>query len=139
MRRPIRVLAVLMLCVAAAACGDSNDTTPTSPTPTPITVTENYADTLTPNGARTYAFTTQTSGSVTATLTTLAADSGVTVGVSLGTWNGSACQTIIANDQAAQATVVTGTVTGSGSLCARVYDAIGLAGPVDYELTVVHP
>jgi len=141
MRRSMCTAVVLSLLTVMAACG-SAATAVISPTPT--TSTEVFPSdstaTLTPNGAATYPFTALAGGTVTATLTTLVADSGVTVGMSLGTWNGSACQsTTIANDKAVQGTVITGTVTAAGSLCARVYDASGLAAPVDYQITVVHP
>ena len=61
------------------------------------------------------------------------------IGVSLGTWNGTACQTIIANDAAALNAVVTGTVSGATSLCVRVYDAGRLNDALNYPVTVVHP
>ena len=44
------------------------------------------------------------------------------VGLSLGTWTGSACQVVIANDNALQGAIVTGTVTSAASLCVRIYD-----------------
>ncbi len=141
MRRSIRALLVLPLLVVLAGCGSDPLAELIGPTPQPATVTfpDGATATLTPNGAATYPFVSQTLGTVTATLTTLAADSGVTVGLSIGTWNGTSCQTIIANDKAVQGTVVTGTVTSAGTLCARVYDASGLSAPVDYQITVVHP
>ncbi len=138
MRRPIRKeFVVLLFALAAAACGD-RAATPTSPTVTTTIVTETFSGTLPPNGATTWPFTTASSGTVTATLTTVAPE-GRALGLSLGTWNGSACQIIIANDRAVQGTVVTGSVATAGSLCARVYDATGLAGSADYLVTVVHP
>ena len=60
-------------------------------------------------------------------------------GVSLGTWNGTACQVVIANDAAALNATVTGNVTAATSLCARVYDAGKLTDPLTYTITVVHP
>ncbi len=141
MRRSIRAVLVLPLLGVLAGCGSDPLADLIAPTPAPTTMTfpEGGTATLTPNGAATYPFVALTLGTVTATLTTLAADTGVTVGLSIGTWNGSACQTIIANDRAGQGTAVSGTVTGAGTLCARVYDAVGLSAPVDYQITVVHP
>ena len=43
-------------------------------------------------------------------------------GLSLGTWNGSSCQVVIANDAAVLNSIVTGQVTAATNLCARVYD-----------------
>jgi hypothetical protein len=131
--------AALILALAAGACGDDdNNNTPTAPTP-PTTVTETYADTIGRNGARTHNFSSGASGTVTATLTTLAPDSTLTVGFSLGTWNGVNCQLVITNDAATQGTVITGGVSSLGSLCVRIYDVGNITNPISYEITVVHP
>ena len=80
------------------------------------------------------------SGTVTATLTTLAPDSTVQIGLSLGTWNGSACSVQIDNASATQGAVISGTVSGAINLCVRIYDAAAkLTGPETYTITVVHP
>lgn len=125
---------------AATACGSA---TPTTPTPTtPVTFTEVFTGTLTPNGATNHSFIAQSSGTVTLTLTTVAPDSAVAIGIALGTWTGSACQIVIANDRALQGAVLNGAVGQAGSLCVRAYDAAGslAAGTaVSYEFTVVHP
>jgi hypothetical protein len=76
---------------------------------------------------------------VTVTLTAVDPAGTVSFGVSLGTWNGAACQTVIANDAAVLNTNVTGSVTAATSLCARVYDAGRLTAPLNYTITVVHP
>ena len=128
-----------MVALAAVGCGnDDNNNTPTSPT-TPTTVTETYADSFGRNGARTHNFTTSASGTVTATLTTLAPDAELLVGFSLGTWNGTSCQLVITNDAAKQGTVVTGGVSALGSLCVRIYDVGNITETISYEITVVHP
>lgn len=138
MHRPmLRVFIPLLVSVMAAACGDDDVTTPTGPT-APATVTETFSGTLDRNGATTHSFTTD-GGTVTATLTTVSPDSETVVGVSLGTWNGLACQIVIANDRATQGTVVIALASGSGNLCVRVYDATGLIQATSYEVQVVHP
>jgi hypothetical protein len=91
------------------------------------------------NGSKTFTFTTQAAGTVTATLTSLSPDSTVTIGLALGTWNGSACQIVLANDSAIQGTVVTGTVSGIGNLCVWVHDVGMLADLTTFVVTVVHP
>src|SRR5258705_12549460 len=78
----LRFLAVV-LALGAAACGNDTPTTPT--TTTPVTVTDTFAGTLTPSGAASYAFTTAASGNVIATLSSLAPDSALVVGLALGT------------------------------------------------------
>ena len=130
--------ALLSVALSAAACHD-NVSPPLPTTPSPPSVTDTFSGTLTLNGASTYAFSVSGLGFVYATLTSIT-DSSAIVGLSLGTWNGAACATVIANDQATQGTVVTGTVAGLGTLCARVYDTSGkVVSPLDYQITVTHP
>jgi hypothetical protein len=131
-------IAVLVLALAATGCSSDDDLIPTTPT-TPVTVTETYADTIGRNGARTHNFSSQASGTVTATLTTLSPDSALVVGFALGTWNGSLCQQVLVKDDATQGTVLTGGVSTFGSLCVRIYDVGNVTEPVNYEITVVHP
>src|SRR5262245_6121419 len=108
------VLGSVLLALGAAACGNNNPTTP--PTTEVPTITESYSDTVTVNGAHTQPFTVSKAGTVTATLIALAPDSTVTIGLSLGTWNGTSCQIILANDAAVLNSAVTGTAqTGGGS------------------------
>ena len=138
-RRSLTLFAALTLALVAVGCGsDDDNNTPTAPS-APVTVTETYADSIGRNGARTHNFNTSSSGTVTATLTTLAPDSELLVGLSLGTWNGTSCQLIITNDAAKQGTVVTGGVSALGSLCVRIYDVGNITQTISYEITVVHP
>jgi hypothetical protein len=142
MRRLIPGLLLLgVLATGAAACNKDDTTTTTTPTTTtapPITEPL-FTGTLKTNGAATYPFTATAGGTVTATLTTLAPDATVGIGLSIGTWTGSACQVVIANDNAAQTAVITGTVTAAASLCVRVYDVGKLTAPADFTVTIVHP
>ncbi|MEP6593518.1 MAG: hypothetical protein ABJC51_07490, partial [Acidobacteriota bacterium] len=125
----------------AAACGSSNTiTTPTTTTTTPTPITEPlFTGTLTANGAVTYPFAATFGGTVTATLTALASANASAIGISIGTWTGSACQIVIANDNAAQAATISGTVTAAASLCVRVYDVGKVTAPTDFTVTIVHP
>ena len=128
-----------MLVSLTVACGNDPVATPTGPTTAPVGATETFAGTMNRNGADTHPFTTRP-GTVTATLTTLSPNSTAIVGLSLGTWNGVACQTVIANDRATQGIAVVGTASGAGNLCVRLYDAGGsLTEPASYEVLVVHP
>ncbi len=131
--------ATLAVVLGTTACSSNN--TPTTPTtPTPTTFTEVFGGTITLNGASSHSFIAQASGTATVTVTALAPDAAQPIGVALGTWTGSACQVIIANDRAVLGSSLNGAIGSSGSLCARAYDATGaLAGAVTYELTVVHP
>jgi hypothetical protein len=139
--RPL-ILAVffLVLMSVVPGCGgeDPEPTTPTGPTPS-ATATITFSGTVGRNGANTHPFPTD-AGTVTATISALSPDAAAIVGLTLGTWNGSTCQTVIANDRATQASIVIGNASGSGNLCVRVYDATGeLAEPTTYEVQVVHP
>jgi hypothetical protein len=132
-------LLVVALALGFWACGNKSTTTsPTSPT-TPTTTTETFEGTLNPNGAKTFPFTIQAAGTVTATLTTVSPDASVAIGLALGTWNGTACQIVLANDSATQGAVVIGSVSTAGSLCTRVYDVGNLTDVASFVVTVEHP
>ena len=130
-----------VLALAAAACGD--DDTPTIPTipttPAPVTITETFSGELRVNGASTYPFLVSSAGTATVQLTTVDPGGAPTFGLSLGTWNGSACQVVIANDAAALNAIVTGNVSAATTLCARVYDAGRLTEQLTFTITVIHP
>ncbi len=132
----MRLGGLLCASLLMAACGGTNNLTPPIGA-TPLPVTEVFADTIERNGAKTYPFVAQAGGTVTASLTAVSPD--VVLGVSLGTWNGLACQTIIANDKAVVGTVVTGTASAIGNLCARVYDVGFVSVATEYTLSVFHP
>jgi hypothetical protein len=146
MRRLLPGILLFALATSLAGCNDDNNNTPTTPT-TPTTpaapaVTETFTGTLNRNGGVTFPFTATAGGTVTVTLTTLTPTSTLIIGMSLGTWTGSACQAVVPNDAATQGTIVTGTVTAAASLCARVYDSaanVTAAQPQDFTLTIVHP
>jgi hypothetical protein len=135
---PIRPLCVLLSACLAAGCGSDPFTTPTAPSTPATTVTELFEGTLTVNGAATYPFTVAQPGTATASLTALSPDSSVVVGLSLGTWNGSACQIILANDAASQGASVVGNATSIGSFCARIYDVGKLTAATDFVVTLTH-
>ncbi len=139
MRRSIFGACVLaaFVMLGAAAC-DEDTETPNTPSPAP-TVTESFAGALNKNGAQTFSFAVSTTGQVTATLAELSS-SAVPVSLSLGNWNGTTCQVVLANDNAVQGTFVTGTMSAAGSLCLRLSDASGnLEAAVTFKVDVVHP
>src|SRR5919201_1816497 len=131
------VLLVMLAAGGAAACEDNTTTAVTTPT-TPTT-TDTFTGTVTVNGAVTHLFSATQRGTVSATLTTMDPDASQTVGVSLGTWNGTSCQIILANDQAVVGAGVLGTVSGVGNLCLRVYDVGKLNRSENYSVQVSHP
>jgi hypothetical protein len=140
MRSALKVIPLLALAALGVAGCDEETPTPTTPTTPAPTVTESFSGTLNRNGAAVFAFTVSATGQVTATLTTLTAADGTRVGLSLGNWNGTTCQVVLANDAAAQGTLVTGTMSSAGSLCVRLYDAGGtIEGTATFKVDVVHP
>jgi hypothetical protein len=143
MRRSFPGILLIALALALAGCNDSHTTNPTTPTtpttPATPTATETFSATLHLNGAETFNFTTTTGGTVIITLTDIP-DGTPPIGLSLGTWTGSACQVVIDNSNASKAAIVTGTVTSATSLCARVYDAHGtVTTPADFTISAAHP
>ena len=131
---------IALASVVAGACSDNNTpTTPTTPiTPSVPTTTETFSGSLTVNGAATHVFASTVAGSVTVQITAVDPSSSQVFGLSLGTWNGSSCQVVIANDAAVLNSIVTGQVTAATNLCARVYDVGRLTDALSYTITVIH-
>jgi hypothetical protein len=92
------------------------------------------------NGAATQPFNATALGRVTLTIKALDPnpDLAVRISMALGTWNGQACQIIIANDSAGLGTVIYGVPTAAGRLCVRVSDAGNLTEPVAFDVTISH-
>ena len=133
-----RLIAIVLLAFVAAACDDDVITTPITPT---VPKTESFSGVVTQSGAATHNFDVGAAGSVVATLKSIGADNTLVVSFSLGTWTGTACSIVLANDAATGGAILTGTMTGIGTLCARVGDVGNVpSGPgVAYTIEVVHP
>ena len=132
-----RIILAALLALGAAACDDETPTTPTTP---PAPVTETFSGNISQNGVSIHSFSTGGSGTVTATLKTVAPDAALVVGFSLGNWNGTACQVILDNPAATGGAVLTGTMSGIGNLCLRMYDVGNVAAiPASYSVEIVHP
>ncbi len=145
MRRSIRRALLLMLVAGiAAACNNNNNSSnPTGPTTIPTVLTETFSGTLTKNSAFTHPFAVGDAGDVSVFLTVSVdasnPDNIIPIGVSLGTWNGSSCAVVIANDNVAQGSSITGRATAATNLCVRVYDVGFVPGSAHYELLIDHP
>ena len=136
-----RFFGVLLLAatIGAAGCDNEVENATTPPPPAPTT-TEVFTGTVNVNGAQTHTFNVLANGTVQATLTELGTtDTAITVGLTLGTWTGTSCATVIANDAARQGNTVIGSVTGVGTLCVRIHDVGKMTGALTYTLTVEHP
>ena len=142
MFRPTALAPLLLAAALTAACGD-DDPTETPTVPSPVKVTETFGESLNPNGGRTHQFVAERAGEIIARLTSLTPDDTVAVGLSLGTWNGTSCAIVIANDNATVASTtstspVTGAASGTGAFCVRIYDVGKLTGSATYTITVEH-
>jgi len=129
---------------ALSNCGSST-TTPSTVSTTPTTtaaanVTESFSGTLNKNGGLSFPFLANGAGSVSAIVKSVSPDSTIPIGVSLGSWSGSACSWAVANDNALQGTAVTGSTTATTNLCVRIYD-VGKIGdtPLTVAVDVSHP
>jgi hypothetical protein len=136
MPRSVQSLVTAVCALAlATSCNPTVPTTPTSPTP----LTETFTAFLTTNGALVFPFSEVTAGAVTATLSIISPDSGLTLAVDLGTWNGANCTIVVTTNPAIQGASVTAMANAAGSLCARVSDASGVVvNPESVTLTVTH-
>jgi hypothetical protein len=131
--------ALLLLAPLAAGCGDDQPNGPTAPEPVAVTEQINSGDNpLNPNGGRTHPFDVLQPGTVSARLTGLSPDDTITVGLSLGTWNGQVCQILLANDAAVLNVTVTGTAQQTGRFCVRIYDVGKLTASTDYSIELTH-
>lgn len=138
MRRSM-VRTILLCSVLALATACDSDDTPVTPTQPAPTTTDTFSGTLNQNGAVTNPFTTAASGTLTATLKSVGPVETTAIGLSLGTWNGTACQVVVANDNATQGAIVTGTVSSAGNFCVRIYDIGKIEQTVSFTVEVVHP
>jgi hypothetical protein len=60
------------------------------------------------------------------------------IGIALGTWSGTTCSIVLANDVSGIGSSVTGAVQGAGSLCARVYDVGKLHEAAKFTIEAAH-
>jgi hypothetical protein len=126
----------LLAAALASACGSSS--TPSTPTTPPTQINDTFANTLTVNGGVTFAFVVQQTGQITATLQSLAPDSAPTVGMQIGTWDGTSCAVGIVNDSTVVNTTIIGSANGTGNFCVRVYDVGKLTAPTDFSVLIQH-
>jgi hypothetical protein len=131
-------MTITLLLLFAGVGSGCLGSTPTAPsTSEPVAVAETLQGTLSVNGARTHSFTVDRAGDVTARLTILS-DQAAIVGLGLGTWNGTTCAIILANDAATIGSSVAGTAEATGDFCARISDIGLLVTSVDYIIDVSH-
>ena len=126
--------ALLPLALLAAGCGSSAS----APTASTGHTVQTFTGTLQPAATDSYTFTTGISGEITVTLTSAGPAPGITLGMGIGTPNGSAC-TLIQAQQVQPANIAQ--IAGSAdpaTYCVSVYDLGTLTAPVNYTVVVSH-
>lgn len=130
------LLLVALLAAAVAGCSDSN--TVTAPTE-PVLTTDTFTGTLSPGGTNYHTLIART-GNVTLTVTSIAPDPTVKIGVSFGVYSILTCTPVMNNGSASVGSQLVGVTTATTSLCIAVYDpgTIPTGGTLTYQLTVAH-
>lgn len=139
------VICVLVLSVAASACGGaSTEPTTTETTATATLSTETFSGSIAQNGTAVHTFTVSTSGyTLLAGYTSITPSPVTALGVGLGSWDSAAltCSLNLTQNDSARSgsTAITGTAN-AGSYCLRVYDGgnIGTNVTASYTVQVQH-
>jgi hypothetical protein len=130
------IAAAIALMPLAGGCGSSSPTTPSGQN-----TTDTFTGTVGQNSSDTKVFNTTTSGTITATLASVAPLATLQVGFALGTWDGTACQIVLVNPAGTTGSQLIANASTKGSYCVHLYDVgnITADAPVTYTLTVSHP
>jgi len=125
----------LVLAGALASCGGDTTTTPTTPT----TVTDTFNGALAAGGTTQFPFTVTTTGTISATLTSLTPQTTITVGFGLGQPASGVCQLMSGayTEAAKVGQALSGTIA-TGSYCVEVYDIGNVVGSDDFVVTITH-
>jgi hypothetical protein len=140
-RRLMVAALAVVVASAASACGDVKDLYNFSPTP--VVYTESFTGTLDPGGSAFHPFAVSVSGTVTITLMAVGPDAALSLGLDIGTWDGTACNPIFGTGS--QSAVQGYSFAGSAivaNFCARIYDganAIPAETQATYTIKVDHP
>jgi hypothetical protein len=142
--RSTRVFRLSVLALSAATFAAGCDlAVPSAPsTSTPAQTTDTFQGSFTYLSADSHQFTIKEAGLVQVRLTAVGPLTTMALGVSVGAWNGSACQgTNIKNDNSRVSAIALNGTSTPGDYCVTVYDSGNL--PTDatatYTVTVTHP
>lgn len=132
-----RLVAALAAVLSLAACNKSSSSTTTPTTPSSKT-TDTFTGTVAVKGSDAHNFTVNTSGQVDVTLTT--ANPSVSMGLSVGVPNGSACPAVQGGSVVAVAgsTAQLSGVMSPATYCVAVFDIGNQSQAVSYTVTVAH-
>lgn len=128
-----------------AACDRTTDPlTPGTTAPTEVTEPQ-FTGTLTINGGAVTSFAVANVGTITVTVADLQpnrADFSLSIGLELGTWNGTSCAVTglptLVNYNAGVGSGIAGYANGTGSFCVRVLDIGQLTEPVTFTISIKH-
>lgn len=135
--RPHALLLVAPLMLLAG-CGSSNDNV-TAPTPlAPANVTEEFSGSVEVGRSAVHPFPVPSRSTITVTLVTVGPLSTLAVGLGVGTWDGTDCTLVAADNNAREATALSGTVEPA-NYCAAVFDSGNLAQTITYTVRVQRP
>ena len=136
----MRHAALILLAVAAAACGGSTFA-PSTVGANATVVTETFTGSVDPGGQKVHTFTVTTPGLVSVTMTQAGPPPTITMGLGIGNPDTAGnCTFITTTNQAVASTTpqLQGTLTSSGAYCVAIGDVGNAAGPITYSLTVSH-
>ena len=131
------VAMVMAAAFVASACANT-EFSPT--TPSVDMMTDEFTDTLSQGGQNDHQFTVRQAGSVTVILASISPLASLTIGLAVGTFDGTTCTTVAGteNPSAKVGTTIDGQA-GAGTFCVRVYDVGNIIDPATYNVRVNHP
>jgi hypothetical protein len=103
------------------------------------TVTDTFPGVLLAQTVNWHQFTVQKAGPVTVVLASITPLATITIGLAIGTFDGTACTTVAGtqNDTAKVGTTIDGNA-GAGTFCVGVYDVGNIVDSVEYTIRVNH-
>jgi hypothetical protein len=137
MRNALRKGSVILALLFAAACDQAGTMTELPRPTTPPGKVVSFSGTLQLLGRDAYSFTVAQEGYVEATLVGLGAAAGTTVGLGIGTANGTGTCAVIQSVTTGAGTAAQLVGTGlPGALCVTIFDVGNLTAPAIYTITV---
>ena len=125
-----------VLALTTAACGGS----PLSPDElASLLTTESFSGPLAVGASAVHPFVGKGAGAVTLTMTALAPDNTLLLGLGLGNWDGTTCSVQISTTQGKVGTDYAATISSAGNFCVFVTDVGTLTADVTYTVQVRHP
>jgi hypothetical protein len=123
----------------ATGCSGTPSTGIVAPPAPSNVITETFSTLLVKNGSQVFPFNSTAAGGVSVVISTISPDSALSLGIDLGTFNGTSCTIQFSTNPAVQGASVSAQANAAGALCARVYDPLGvIVNPEAIIVTVSH-